>query len=90
MGFLFLIFHKDKLSTVPEPIEIQSTFTGSKINDYTLSTFEYDSCEYLLNIYPGGRSITHKGNCKYCEARLHKNRAVSNRHINSRIDVNGE
>lgn len=30
----------------------------------------YDSCEYLQNTWD--RSITHKGNCKYCAERRRK------------------
>ena len=33
---------------------------------------ELDSCEYIINDSRAGRTITHKGNCKYCEKRMDK------------------
>lgn len=33
---------------------------------------ELDSCEYIINDSRAGRTITHKGNCKYCEKRMAK------------------
>ena len=36
---------------------------------YTIREFEYDGCQYIA--FGGGSSltITHKGNCKYCQQR---------------------
>lgn len=28
---------------------------------------EIDSCEYVISLVYGGRSICHKGNCKFCK-----------------------
>ena len=37
----------------------------------TATVVEYDGCEYVVtgNTY-NSRSVTHKGNCKYCTTRL--------------------
>lgn len=40
-------------------------FVGPRNNHFEL--VEIDSCEYLIGT--GHAYITHKGNCKYCEAR---------------------
>lgn len=34
-----------------------------------LQVIEFDGCEYIENYHGSGTSVTHKGNCKYCEAR---------------------
>ena len=31
-----------------------------------------DSCEYIVNIYDRCRTITHKGNCQFCQTRNQK------------------
>jgi len=36
------------------------------------NTVVYDSCEYVVTRYELTASITHKGNCKYCEQRKNK------------------
>jgi hypothetical protein len=28
-----------------------------------------DSCEYIVSIYDRSRTVTHKGNCKFCQQR---------------------
>lgn len=33
---------------------------------------EIDSCEYIVSILYGKRSICHKGNCKFCAERSRK------------------
>ena len=40
-------------------------FTKGRPHLRGLAVFEYDSCEYVL-VY---KSVTHKGNCKYCKQR---------------------
>lgn len=35
-------------------------------------TIIYDSCEYIYINTNGPQSLTHKGNCKFCEERLDK------------------
>jgi hypothetical protein len=36
---------------------------------YPINTFEYDGCEYIAVGQGTGLSVTHKGNCKYCQER---------------------
>ena len=33
---------------------------------------QIDSCEYVISLVYGGRSICHKGNCKFCAERSKK------------------
>lgn len=47
---------------------IKETYNGSNVVIMTI-----DSCEYLY-IGNDTRSLTHKGNCKYCRARSLNNR----------------
>jgi len=43
-----------------------NTISGHRVY---LSTFEYDSCEYII-IGEGNKiAMTHKGNCKFCKER---------------------
>lgn len=39
----------------------------NKINSYGVQTI--DSCEYIVSAYDRSKTITHKGNCKYCKVR---------------------
>jgi len=36
------------------------------------STIEYDSCEYLLRVSVSHGYLAHKGNCRFCKERRHK------------------
>lgn len=36
---------------------------------YSIRTFEYDGCEYISFGSGNSLTITHKGNCKYCQQR---------------------
>ena len=45
---------------------IKSKYMGSEF-----AILEVDSCEYIM-ISNDSRSLTHKGNCKYCKERLLK------------------
>lgn len=38
------------------------------LSDNMVSVVVYDSCEYLIH----GYGMAHKGNCKYCKARMEK------------------
>ncbi len=47
---------------------------GNKQREVNIDIGEYDiaiidSCEYIVDCYDRSRSITHKGNCKYCAVR---------------------
>jgi hypothetical protein len=65
-----LVFiREDPKESKKETINIKSTPTDTRMDSFGLSTFEYDSCEYIMYCTPGGRSIAHKGNCKYCAVR---------------------
>ena len=46
--------------------------TVLKNSGYKITILEYDSCEYLVvgNAYQ--KTITHKGNCKFCKTRKKK------------------
>lgn len=41
------------------------------VGDYTLSTIEYQGCEYVLlqSYYSRRVTVEHKGNCKHCAER---------------------
>jgi PBP1b-binding outer membrane lipoprotein LpoB len=41
----------------------------AKITEEDYSIQVIDSCEYIVTDDVQGRSITHKGNCKFCRAR---------------------
>jgi NADH:ubiquinone oxidoreductase subunit F (NADH-binding) len=40
---------------------------NSKIGAYQITVI--DNCEYIVSSYDRSRSLTHKGNCKFCLAR---------------------
>jgi NADH:ubiquinone oxidoreductase subunit F (NADH-binding) len=40
---------------------------NSKIGAYQITVI--DNCEYIVTSYDRSRSLTHKGNCKFCLAR---------------------
>jgi hypothetical protein len=37
--------------------------------EYDIRVFEYDGCEYICVGGGSSLTITHKGNCKYCQER---------------------
>ncbi len=39
------------------------------LGNRTIQTIEYDSCEYVYLRRYASVTITHKGNCKFCEKR---------------------
>lgn len=39
------------------------------MNSYMIREFEYDGCQYIAFGAGTGLSVTHKGNCKYCQER---------------------
>lgn len=55
--------------------------TGSKIEPQKFQpfvTFEYDGCEYIIQLkdgIPQNQNFLHKPNCKYCLERYYKNKA---------------
>jgi len=51
--------------------------SSEKVNGYLIGVIEYDSCQYLISGNGSSQMITHKGNCKFCAARLNLN-AVKN------------
>ena len=57
-------------------IEEPKTFTVPDVTTGVFQTIVIDSCEYLFLVdgggYNGGQTITHKGNCKFCEKRNEK------------------
>lgn len=38
-------------------------------SSYTIHEFEYDGCQYIAFGQGHGLTVTHKGNCKYCQQR---------------------
>jgi len=56
-------------------ITCETNVKKTNIEDKYLGTefviLEVDSCEYLM-VSNDTRSLTHKGNCKYCKERLEK------------------
>ena len=41
-----------------------------KIKEYQIQTI--DSCEYIVSYWSKSRTMTHKGNCKFCQVRTSK------------------
>lgn len=39
------------------------------MNSYMIREFEHDGCQYIAFGAGTGLSVTHKGNCKYCQQR---------------------
>lgn len=54
---------------MPEP---KHTIRKDTYDNGSFAIQEIDSCEYVVAIVQGGRSITHKGNCKFCLIRNKK------------------
>jgi hypothetical protein len=50
----------------------QYTKTNTEYDNGSYKIVEIDSCEYVLSMVYGGRSICHKGNCKFCTERSKK------------------
>lgn len=69
LGFLFCSNSENK--SRPENIDwINSPVVGSLINR-EIHVVVIDSCEYLI-VQGDKNSLTHKGNCKFCEERRKK------------------
>ena len=54
---------------------LSSCYDNSRRHYYELNEgdiAELDSCEYIINDSRAGKTLTHKGNCKYCEKRMEK------------------
>lgn len=81
---LLLILMTVILCSCEEPAKQQESITSSKKIDlkwtaedgYTyeeqFTVIAIDSCEYLFCHYDKSRSVTHKGNCKFCIERNKK------------------
>jgi hypothetical protein len=41
--------------------------TPARVSNYGVQTI--DSCEYIISDFCKSRSVTHKGNCKFCQLR---------------------
>jgi len=57
-------------TTLVEPIE--DSMVVKKLKHYgeqEIKEFEYDGCQYIVFGTSSNMTITHKGNCKYCQAR---------------------
>ena len=50
---------------------VKQTHIKDKYRGSEFVILEVDSCEYIM-ISNNSRSLTHKGNCKYCKERLEK------------------
>jgi|LakMenE01Jun11ns_1017448.scaffolds.fasta_scaffold9958207_2 hypothetical protein len=50
---------------------VRKNLTGEKYFGSDIEVLVVDSCEYLI-FASGTRSVTHKGNCKYCAERSKK------------------
>lgn len=46
-------------------IEKDKNFPSVKLYDVQV----IDSCEYIISFYDRSRTLTHKGNCKFCQLR---------------------
>lgn len=44
--------------------------TPPRVSNYGVQTI--DSCEYIVSDFCKSRSVTHKGNCKFCKMRNQK------------------
>lgn len=42
---------------------IQTTYTDTEVNGYTIRIFKYEGCEYILMGNGNAQAISHKGNC---------------------------
>lgn len=57
-----------------QEVENKSTNLVSEFDNGSYHVIQLDSCEYITSIVYGGRSICHKGNCKYCMQRVNANK----------------
>lgn len=60
---LMVVIFLSGCETTIESSKIKETYNGSSIQVYTI-----DSCEYIV-LNHDYRSLTHKGNCKFCKQR---------------------
>jgi hypothetical protein len=73
--FIYVIFLL--LAVIFCSCEIPTNKTGytNTVKEFDNGTYyvkEIDSCEYVISLVYGGRSICHKGNCKFCAERSKK------------------
>lgn len=73
----FLCVGCDEQPTYKNEVVKEETISlGTREYDQTkVKTVVIDSCEYLyawFGMANGGGSLTHKGNCKFCRARVEK------------------
>lgn len=55
-----------------ETRNVEKKTADYEINGSKLEVYVIDSCEYIGRVYGGGLDkLTHKGNCKFCAARMH-------------------
>jgi hypothetical protein len=48
--------------------------TPPSVTNYNVQVI--DSCEYIVSDYYKSRTITHKGNCKFCQAKFMKHDSI--------------
>lgn len=57
--------HKETKITEEHKLELKDDPNSA----YTIREFEYDGCQYIAFGAGSGLTVTHKGNCKYCQQR---------------------
>ena len=68
-----LINEVSQTAKTQEKDKTLAPYNNCKIDAYygaNIFTIEYDSCEYVM--YGEKRTLTHKGNCKFCQGRKDK------------------
>jgi hypothetical protein len=50
-------------------VDLTQFYEGEKIGCRIAYTIVYDSCQYIVGSGNRTHTVTHKGNCKYCELR---------------------
>jgi hypothetical protein len=73
LSILTLIACSDNVNVTHQTNDIGQFTTGGSTFATTISTIIIDSCEYIGYMVGSNSDVlTHKGNCRFCEARKNK------------------
>lgn len=74
IGLIFMIVYSCKIEGERPP---ETTIIFSESGGESVTVIEIDGCEYIKYMGNHKGSISHKGNCKYCEERNKSKTKVS-------------